>query len=330
MRLSLLFAHRRLLLLAMMFLFSIFAVEARAQFSGPSISPSTPVNLPIKPTTDPDILYPKNRETRLLAGDVITVHIYGATDYVPQAQVSLDGAIQLPLIGTVSVEGLTLHEAQDRIAQMLVNAGMYRNPQVSIQLIESPNSIVTISGEIHALLPIHGQKRLIDVLSGAGPFPPTASHIITIHRPGIDQPIIVDLGTDPAQSERANVPIFAGDTIIVGRTGGIYVIGAFKNQGFVPLTPNSPLTLMQAASVSGGPSFEGKFNDLRLIRTVGLERKVVHIDIKRVMNGKDPDPVLQADDIVFLPSSLMKSAIKSGGLGTLMGLGSLLVVAARP
>jgi len=37
--------------------------------------------------------------------------------------------------------------------------------------------------------------------------------------------------------------------------------------------------------------------------------------------------VLQAEDIVFLPTSPMKAAIKSGGLSTLLGIASVLVVA---
>jgi polysaccharide export outer membrane protein len=122
------------------------------------------------------------------------------------------------------------------------------------------------------------------------------------------------------------VPIFAGDTIVTSRTGVVYVLGAFKSQGAVPLAPNSPLTLLQVAALSGGPAFEGRYDDLRLIRTVGLQRNVVRVDIRRIMNGKDPDPVLQTDDIVFLPTSTMKSAIKSGGIGTLLGAVSLLIV----
>jgi polysaccharide export outer membrane protein len=86
---------------------------------------------------------------------------------------------------------------------------------------------------------------------------------------------------------------------------------------------------MQLAAVGGGPGYEGKLNDLRLIRSVGFDRKVVNVDIKKVMNGTAPDPVLQADDIVFLPTSAMKAAIKSGGLSTLTGIGSILILAFR-
>jgi polysaccharide export outer membrane protein len=38
--------------------------------------------------------------------------------------------------------------------------------------------------------------------------------------------------------------------------------------------------------------------------------------------------VLQAEDIVFLPSNAMKAAIKNGGIGTLLGIVSVLLIAA--
>ncbi|MEO6817728.1 MAG: polysaccharide biosynthesis/export family protein, partial [Edaphobacter sp.] len=122
---------------------------ANAQFSGPSVSASEQVNLPVTPTTDPAILYPASRDIILQQGDVLTVHIYGMTDYDPSARVSLDGTVQLPLIGRLQVQGLTLHQAESLIAQRLKSAGMYRDPQVTIQLTEAPNQVVTVTGEVH-------------------------------------------------------------------------------------------------------------------------------------------------------------------------------------
>ena len=302
--------------------------SALAQFTGPSLGSSASVNLAMPPTTDRAILYPGPREIHLEHGDLITVHLYGTLDYMPTVRVSLDGSIQLPLIGLVHVEGLTLHEAQDLIAQRLTDAGMYRDPQVSIQITESPNQVVTITGEMHGIIPmVGGEKRLFDVLAAAGPLPMTASHTITINRPGVAQPIIVDLGTNPATSALNDVPVFAKDTIVVARVGVIYLLGAFKIQGPIPLQQNSPLTLMQAAAIGGGPGWEGKANDLRIIRTVGLERKFVTVDIKKIFNGKAPDPVLQTDDIVFLPTNAMKAAIKGGGIGTTLAIASTLLYA---
>ena len=68
---------------------------------------------------------------------------------------------------------------------------------------------------------------------------------------------------------------------------------------------------------------------MRIIRTEGTERKLVKADIRRVIQGKDPDPVLQANDIVFLPSDNLKAALKSGGLNSVLSVASILLVAVR-
>jgi polysaccharide biosynthesis/export protein len=303
---------------------------AEAQFNGPPSNTPLSINRPMMPTTDPAILYPTGRDVRLSHGDLLIVHLYGAPDYAPPVRVSLDGKIHLPLVGDLMVEGLTTHQTESLITQKLVAAGMYRDPQITVQLTESPNQFVTVSGELHGVVPVIGERRLFDVLSTAGGLPATASHIITISRPGMTEPIVIDLGTDPAQSAHANVPVFAGDTVIVAKIGVVYLLGAFKNQGPFPLKQNSPLTLMQLTAEGGGPGFEGKYDDLQIIRTVGMDRKVLHVDIKKVFHGTAPDPPLQADDIVFLPTSEMKAAIKSGGISTLMGIASILIFAVRP
>lgn len=330
-----------------MFLAMALSVRyAEAQFSGPALGIDTPVNPPVTITTDPAILFPANRDVYLWRDDLIEIHIYQSSDYSPVVRVGLDGSIQLPLIGSVQVEGQTVHQAQDLIAQKLVDAGMYRDPQVTIKITESPNQIATVTGEVHGLVPILGQRRLYDVLAaasgggggfgsavttvvvGGGGLPPTASHIITINRIGVAQPITVDLGTDPAKSMLANIPIFPRDTIVVPRVGVVYLLGAFKVQGAIPLQQNSPMTLMKVAALTGGAGFEGKQGDLRIIRSVGTTRQVVRVDMKKVLNGQAPDPVLQGEDIVFLPSNVMKAAIKNGGIGTLLGIVSVLLIAA--
>ncbi|HEY6374286.1 MAG TPA: polysaccharide biosynthesis/export family protein [Edaphobacter sp.] len=316
-------------LIAASLLFCLMGNSAEAQFSGPALGASSPVNVPVTPTIDQTILYPSARDIRLGEGDLLAIHLYGAPDYAPPVRVSLDGSIQLPLIGAVRVEDLTIHQAENLIADRLKSAGMYRNPQVTIQLTESPNQSVTVTGEIHGIVPVPGEKRLFDVLAAVGGLPPTASHTVTINRPGVVQPIVVDLGTDPMLSKQANVPVFAKDTVIVSRVGAVYLLGAFRTQGAIPIQQNTPLTLMQVAAIGGGPGFEGKYNDLRIIRSAGLERKVVQVDIKKVINGKQPDPVLEADDIIFLPTDPMKAAIKSGGISTLMGIASILILAVR-
>ena len=304
----------------------VLPARSHAQYSGPALGVTAQPNQAQTPTTDPALLAPVSQDLEIVPGDSLLVRIFGAPDFAPPpVGVPLDGTIQLPLIGGVSVAGLTVRAAQALIAERLESAGMYVHPQVSVGVSEAPNQFATVSGEMHGIVPLNGSKRLLDVLAAAGNLPATASHTITILRQGVEKPIVVDLGTDPTRSAQANIPILPRDTILIARVGVVYILGAFKLQGAIPLQQNSPLTLMQATALSGGAGYEGRYKDLRIIRTVGLERKFVQLDIQRILDGKSPDPVLQADDIVFLPSNALKAAIKGGGIGTISNLASVLL-----
>jgi polysaccharide export outer membrane protein len=305
----------------------VLAAPAFAQFSGPGPTISTPTTATV--TTDRSILYPPSRDPILSAGDLISIHVFEEPDYNPEVRLDSDGSALLPLIGNVDLSGLSITQADRLIEHHLQDAGIYRTPQVTIQVVEGPNQVATVAGEVHSVVPIIGSRRLLDVLAVAGGLPPTASHVITISRPGVAEPIIVDLGTDPLRSNLANIPIFPGDTIIVSRIGVVYMMGAFRTPGQIPLNQYSPLTLMEATALSGGLNFQGKYNDVRLVRTVGDHRTVVKLDIQRIMHGKDPDPILEPNDIVYLPDSTIKASMANGSLGTLLGIVSLLISVVR-
>ena len=318
----------RTLLLILVAMFVIGSCsKGSAQFNGPGPTIQTPSTATV--TTDRAVLFPPSRDPILSPGDLIQIKVFEQTDYSPEVRLSASGAVVLPLIGTVDLNGKTITQSEKLIEERLVDAQIYRNPQVTIQLVAGPNQAATVVGEVHSVVPIIGSRRLLDVLATAGGLPPTASHVITISRPGVAEPIVVDLGTDPLHSGLANVPIFPGDTIIISRIGVVYMLGAFKTAGTIPLTQYSPLTLMEATALSGGVVFQGKFNDVRLIRTVGDRRTVVKLDIQRILHGKDPDPILQANDIVFIPDSTLKASISNGSLGTLLGIVSLLIAVAH-
>ncbi len=298
-----------------------------AQFSGPGPTVQAPSTATV--TTDRAVLFPPSRDPILSPGDQIRVLVFEQADYTPEVRLDANGTAILPLIGAVDLNGKTVSQAEKLIEERLIDAQIYRNPQVTIQLVEGVNQAATVVGEVHSVVPIIGSRRLLDVLAVAGGLPPTASHVITISRSGVAEPIVVDLGTDPLHSGLANVPIFPGDTIIIGRIGVVYMLGAFKSPGTIPLTQYAPLTLMEATALSGGLNFQGKFDDVRLIRTSGDHRTVVKLDIQRILHGKDADPILQANDIVFLPDSTLKASISNGSLGTLLGIVSLLLAVAH-
>lgn len=300
--------------------------EAGASQMGSGSSQAPQVGAAATPLSSESLLYP-GEDFRLGPGDLLAVRVFMQPDYQATVRVDADGNILLPFIGTVNVRGLTVRATQFLIADRLRAGQFYRNPEVTIQVLETINGSATVTGEVHAIVPVTTERSLKEVLLIAGGLPATASHTVKIVRRGLAEPIVVNLGTDLASSSAADIPVLPHDFIQISRASVVYVLGAFTHQGQVPLDQASPLTLLQVVALSGGVGFEGRYQDLRLIRTVGTERKLVVVDIKKVRDGKAPDPVLQANDIVFLPTNAMKAMIKSLGTGGVIGLVSLLIAA---
>ncbi|WP_419806418.1 polysaccharide biosynthesis/export family protein [Terriglobus sp.] len=317
--------HTALLGMAM-----LCAPFARAQFNGPADTAADPVNTPHALTTDPAILYPAKHDTVLHGGDQIRLSVYGIPDYNFSGRISQQGFVTVPLIDPVQVDGLTVTEAEALISERLGEAQMFRNAAVQIEVTESLKSQITLIGEARGTVPgLAGSRRLFDVLATVGGLQPTTSHLITIDRPGEAQSINVDLGTDPEHSKYANIPIFPGDTIVTSRIGSYYLVGAWKRQGAFPLQNTAPLTLLQAYTIGDGKFFEAKANELHLIRTRGTTRTLTIVRMDDVLKGRQPDPVLQADDILYLPSSKVLAAIRQGGVNTAIGLALTLYAALR-
>jgi polysaccharide export outer membrane protein len=310
------------------------SARALGQSNAPA-APATPIGIaPVQAATSSNtavgnqsMLYP-GEDFLLAPGDLLSVRVFLQPEYLSTVRVGLDGSVELPFIGSVELQGLTVRAAQTLIADRLRTGEYYRNPEVTIQVLESLNGSVILSGEVRAVVPLTGARRLIDVLSAVGGLPASASHTVRIVRPepnGQEKTIEVNLGADLTRSADAGMLVYPRDIIEVSRAGVVYVLGAFAHQGSVPLDQAQPLTLLQLVALSGGVGFEGQYSDLRLIRTVGADRKVVEVDVKKVRDGKAPDPVLQANDIVFLPTNEMKAALKSLGAGGVLGLISVLI-----
>jgi polysaccharide biosynthesis/export protein len=270
------------------------------------------------------VLYP-GEDFRLGPGDLISIRLFLVSDYTATVRLDKSGVAQLPLIGNVPLGGLSVREAQALIAQRLREGQFYREPEVILQVVQTVNGTALITGEMHGEVPVTVDRSLREVLLTAGGLPGNASHTVKIVRRGQKEPIVVNLGTDLASSTAADIPILPHDIIQITRASVVYVFGAFSRQGAVPLDQATPLTLLQCAALSGGINFEGKYQDLRIIRTYGNERKFVNVDIKKIREGKAPDPVLQANDIVYLPTSNVKAITKGLGIGGVFGLFGLLI-----
>ncbi|MGC2511220.1 MAG: polysaccharide biosynthesis/export family protein, partial [Acidobacteriaceae bacterium] len=254
-------------------------------------------------------------------GDGINVSVYGVADYKISARIAGDGNVDLPLIGSTHIAGLTVEQAQQLVAKKLIDGQMIISPDVLISVVDSNVDIIGVMGEVNSprAIPAFAPMSLFDALSAAGGLKPDASHSISILRKDVNEPLLVVLNSNPANAVDQNIPLYPGDRVIVPRTGVVYVVGAVLHSGAYPITPDTPLTLTQAVTLAGNTGFQAAPTDTRIIRTTGAKRREIRVNLSRVTDGKDPDPILQNDDIVMIPTNMMKAAIKGGGIGIAMG-----------
>jgi polysaccharide export outer membrane protein len=131
-------SHRTVSLSGSLLLLLSAAVPARGQL--PPITAATP-----SPVSIPQSLGFEDAYT-LGAGDRIQVTLFQVPEYSGPTQVLVDGSVNLPLAGSVFVEGLSLREAADAISQQY--APYYRRPIVTLSLLAARPVRFSVSGEV--------------------------------------------------------------------------------------------------------------------------------------------------------------------------------------
>jgi polysaccharide export outer membrane protein len=312
-------------ILAGLSLLAACSLSASAQFQGPAQSKPVPEQV-TGPQAGPNITpsaiaaLPTSAPIILVAGDTLDISVVGILSLTSlHPQVNSNGDIQVPYLGPVHVGGLTIGQTAELLSAKWREGDYIRNAQVSIQITSAPSDTIAVTGEVKSptVVTAVGQRRLMDVIAAAGGLTSTASHLVTITRRGSNVPIQVLLDSNPANSEATNVPVYPGDTVLVPKAGIVYVLGSVKTPNAFPIATNTPFTLTQAIAMAGGANFEASLSTTRIIRTEGDSRRAIALDLKKIFNGKQPDPILQADDIVYVPGSAFKGAVKNGGVSLL-------------
>jgi polysaccharide export outer membrane protein len=243
-------------------------------------------------------------------GDLLKVSIFGAPESDQEVRVDQAGNVSLSFIGSVHVAGLTNTEAQDLIAKKLVAGGFFAQPQVSVFEKEYATQGISVLGEVQhpGVYPILGTRRLFDVISLAGGTGPKAGRLVSIsHRDHPELPRSVMLSNDANESAKSNIEVFPGDTVVVSRAGVVYVVGDVHRPSGVIMDNGTNMTVLQAIAMAEGTNPTASLNKAKLIRTTPTGRQEMPLALKDMLSSKAPDMRLQAEDIIFVPSSAAKS-----------------------
>src|SRR3569623_1899208 len=90
----------------------------------------------------------KISDYRLGPGDSIKVQVYQSPDLALEARVSESGGINYPLVGRINIGGLTVPEAESRIAQALKKNRIQKSPQVNKNIEQVRGSQVAVLGQV--------------------------------------------------------------------------------------------------------------------------------------------------------------------------------------
>src|SRR5208282_4121595 len=248
-------------------------------------------------------------------GDEVEVTVYGAPDLSGHTRVSADGNIFMPLIGDVRIAGLGSGEAAAAIETQLQQNNIVNDPQVSVYVKEYTSSGISVSGEVAkpGFYSALGPHRLFDILQDAGGPTDRASNKVVISHRDQDPKDATTLyiSKDPAEMAASNVVLQPGDTVVIPKAGIVYVLGEVNRPGGYVLNSTGGITVLQVVAVAGGPTHVASAGKTRLLRRTENGFQEQQIDVKKLLRGKAQDVPVRDQDILFIPSSGIKTAINS-------------------
>lgn len=233
-------------------------------------------------------------------GDRLRATVFQSPELSFEARLPDTGIVAYPLLGDVALGGLTLPQAEKRVADALVAARLVKAPQVSIVVTEIHANQAAVLGFVvrPGRYPIESRSmRLSALLAQAGGATPDAAEIVTVTgtRDGAPLRLRVDYRALLSGSDREHdIVIQHGDIVYVGRAPQVYVHGEVQRPGTLRLEPG--MRVLQAVAAAGGITAKGTRRGIRVSRP-GPDGRLVE-------TTPDLQDALQPEDVVYVPESL--------------------------
>lgn len=292
----------------------------------------------------------RENASRIGADDLLEITVFEASEMNRTVRVSTSGEFSFPMLGPVRADGLTPTQLES-VLEELLRKSYLRDPHVGVFVRELQSHPVSVVGAVKApgVFQIQGAKPLLQVLSMAQGLSDDAGDTVLITRDrelpesGVlvaraavesalnDQGVLQEeeraateminlrnlMGTsDPG----LNVLVRPGDIVKVTYARIVYVVGEVHKPGGFVLKNGKQLSVLQALALAEGLTRTSSKSQARIIRTDAVTgvRAEIPVNLGKVLSGKLPDPILQPDDIVFVPNSLAKGALFRGSEAALV------------
>lgn len=252
-------------------------------------------------------------EYRIGPRDLLQVSVVEVPEVAGERRVSDTGFIDLPVLGAVSVAGLSPREIQERI-EALLTAKYVNRATVVVAIKEYASKPVWIGGAVGRPGPlgISGRWDLLQAILAAGGLGEKVGrqiHVLRRADNGLSDRLTIPVDEIFTRgSVTWNVPIFPGDIVTVTARTPIRItcLGEFKTPGVIEFPDDENITLLNLIARTGGLTDRASRGKIRVKRK-GLDGTEVEIfyNYSRIVSGKDPDPALESGDVVIVKESLL-------------------------
>jgi polysaccharide export outer membrane protein len=237
-------------------------------------------------------------EVPLGAGDVLRVSVHGNPDLSLETRVSEAGGITFPLLGEVSVGGLTVAAAEKKISGLLESGGYLKKAQVNIMVSLLASQQVSVLGQVNrpGRYPVDGKRSVLDMLALAGGISADGADTVSVVRTRGGKTTRATI--DVVQMVRsgaldADLEVAGSDMIFVERAPRFYIVGEVQRPGAFRIERG--MTVLQALSAGGGLTARGSNNGLRITRR-DASGKPVTFEVKH-------SDLVQVDDVITVRES---------------------------
>ena len=241
--------------------------------------------------------------------DLLEIRVFEIPEFNLERRVSNSGSIDLPLLGEVPVSGLTSSEVNSRVEALLMK--YVNRASVSVVVKEYANSPVSVVGAVQKPGPLNisGNWYLLQAISAAGGLTQQAGRkIYVLRRAANGLSDRLEIKVDDllrGASSSWNIPIFPSDIVnIPPRTPvKIFCLGEVKTPGALEFDSDDRISLLSVIAKAGGLTDRAS-RSIR-IKHKGADGRDVEtvVNFRRIVSGKDNDPVLYPDDVVVIKES---------------------------
>ena len=285
---------------------------------------------------------------RIGPGDVLDIRVFNRPQLSREAvRVDARGLIRMPLIeGELQAACLTEGELAEAIGTRYLK--YLRNPQVNVFVKEFQSQPVAVIGAVNSpgQFRLQRQVRLLELLAFAnGPADRAGRTVQIIHAtdPALCEKTAAVSPDDEVAStfvsyklrdtlegeDRANPYVRPGDIISVPDADQIYVVGNVVLPRAIAL--KEPITVSRAIAMAGGEQRDTKRERVRIVRQPpgSTTKQEIYVDLSAIEKRQAEDVVLQANDIVAVPTSTGRTLLRSL-LGTVVPMVSQLPMRVVP